>query len=115
MFILQMYTPLHAAASSGQVSVVKLLLEMGAEVDAVNCFGNTALHVACHNGQDVVVTELLGYGAAINAVNNMGLVSDIQAFSSCIQLYMFQTLISQSIRFTLISYVFLHFSLCYLN
>ena len=72
-----MYTPLHAAASSGQVSVVKLLLEMGAEVDAVNCFGNTALHVSCHNGQDVVVTELLGYGAAINAVNNMGLVSFI--------------------------------------
>ena len=70
-----MYTPLHAAASSGQVSVVKLLLEMGAEVDAVNCFGNTALHVACHNGQDVVVTELLGYGAAIDAVNNMGLVN----------------------------------------
>ena len=72
---LQMYTPLHAAASSGQVSVVKLLLEMGAEVDSVNCFGNTPLHVACHNGQDVVVTELLGYGASINAVNNMGLVS----------------------------------------
>ena len=77
IYFLQMYTPLHAAASSGQVSVVKLLLEMGAEVDAVNCFGNTALHVSCHNGQDVVVTELLGYGAAINAVNNMGLVSFI--------------------------------------
>ena len=70
-----MYTPLHAAASSGQVSVVKLLLELNVDVDAVNCYGNTALHVACHNGQDVVVTELLGYGAQIDAVNNMGLVS----------------------------------------
>ncbi|KAH3720655.1 hypothetical protein DPMN_063558 [Dreissena polymorpha] len=69
-----MYTPLHASASSGQVSVVKLLLELHVDVDAVNCYGNTALHVACHNGQDVVVTELLEFGAQINAVNNMGLV-----------------------------------------
>ena len=71
----QMYTPLHAAASSGQVSVVKLLLELNADVDAINCYGNTPLHVACHNGQDVVVSELLGYGACIDSVNNMGLVS----------------------------------------
>jgi serine/threonine-protein phosphatase 6 regulatory ankyrin repeat subunit B len=70
-----MYTPLHASSSSGQVSVAKLLLELGVEVDAVNCYGNTALHVACHNGQDVVVQELLGYGAQIDAVNNLGLVS----------------------------------------
>ena len=57
------------------MSVAKLLLELGVEVDAVNCYGNTALHVACHNGQDVVVQELLGYGAQIDAVNNLGLVS----------------------------------------
>ncbi|KAH3720746.1 hypothetical protein DPMN_063649 [Dreissena polymorpha] len=55
-----MYTPLHASASSGQVSVVKLLLELHVDVDAVNCYGNTALH-------DV-------FGAQINAVNNMALV-----------------------------------------
>jgi serine/threonine-protein phosphatase 6 regulatory ankyrin repeat subunit B len=54
-----MYTPLHAASASGQVSVVKLLLELGVEFDAVNIHGNTALHIACLNGQDVVVSELL--------------------------------------------------------
>ena len=70
-----MYTPLHAASASGQVSVVKLLLELGVEFDAVNIHGNTALHIACLNGQDVVVTELLSYGASINACNHRGLVS----------------------------------------
>lgn len=71
----QMYTPLHASVTSGQVSVVKLLLELGVEVDAVNCYGNTALHVACLNSQDTVVNELLMFGASINAVNNKGLVT----------------------------------------
>ena len=71
----QMYTPLHAAAASGQISVVKLLLELGVEVDAVNTFGNTALHVACLNGQDIVVSKLLEFHAAVNAVNHKGMVS----------------------------------------
>ena len=70
----QMYTPLHAAAASGQISVVKLLLELGVEVDAVNIYGNTALHVACLNGQDIVVSKLLEFHAAVNAVNHKGMV-----------------------------------------
>lgn len=74
-----MYTPLHAASSSGQVSVVKLLLELGVDVDAVNIHGNTALHIACLNGQDVVVSELLSYGAGINSINNRGMVSIVWA------------------------------------
>ena len=69
-----MYTALHAAAASGQISVVKLLLELDVEIDAVNVFGNTSLHVACLNGQDVVVKELMVYGAALNAMNHKGLV-----------------------------------------
>ena len=67
--VLQMYTPLHAACASGQVSVVKLLLELHVEVDAVNAFGNTALHISCLNGQDVVARELLQHGATLNALN----------------------------------------------
>jgi len=74
-----MYTPLHAASASGQVSVVKLLLELGVEYDAVNIHGNTSLHIACLNGQDVVVSELLSYGASINACNHRGLVSNANA------------------------------------
>ena len=69
-----MYTPLHAAAASGQISVVKLLLELGVEVDAVNIYGNTALHVACLNGQDIVVSKLLEFHAAVSAINHKGMV-----------------------------------------
>ena len=75
--LFQMYTPLHAASASGQISVVNLLLELGVEVDAVNSVGNTSLHVACLNGQDIVVNKLLDNGASINAVNNKGMVRSI--------------------------------------
>ena len=69
-----MYTPLHAASASGQISVVKLLLELGVEVDAVNAHGNTPLHIACLNGQDVVVGELISAGAVLDALNHQGQV-----------------------------------------
>ncbi len=65
-----MYTPLHAASASGQISVVKLLLELGVEVDAVNVYGNTSLHIACLNGQDIVVSELISFGASLNSLNH---------------------------------------------
>lgn len=81
---LQMYTPLHAAASSGQITVVKFLLEYQVEVDAVNVHGNTALHIACLNGQDPVVTELLQFGASINSVNHRGMVSNHSLYNTFI-------------------------------
>ena len=70
-----MYTPLHVASAGGQISVVKLLLDLGVEVDAVNAHGNTSLHIACLNGQDVVVRELVSYDAVMDAVNHKGQVS----------------------------------------
>ena len=70
-----MYTPLHVASVNGQISVVKLLLELGVEVDAVNNHGNTSLHLACLNGQDVVVGELLRFDSSVNSANHYGLVS----------------------------------------
>ena len=69
-----MYTPLHAATASDQMSVVKLLLDLGADVDAVKVHYNTALHIACLNGQDMVLSELLSYTSQINALNCKGLV-----------------------------------------
>uniref|UniRef100_A0A3B5A792 Ankyrin repeat domain 28 n=1 Tax=Stegastes partitus TaxID=144197 RepID=A0A3B5A792_9TELE len=74
------YTPLHAAASSGMISVVKYLLDLGVDVGSThillinepNAYGNTPLHVACYNGQDVVVNELIECGANVNQVNEKG-------------------------------------------
>ena len=75
--VFQLYTPLHAASASGQISMVKFLLENNAEVDAVNSLGNTCLHIACLNGQDVVVSELVAAGAQVNAVNGKGQVRGV--------------------------------------
>ena len=72
--MLQMYTPLHAASSSGQVNVVKLLLQLRVEVDAVNAYGNTSLHVSCLNGEDLVVSELIAFGAVLSSHNYKGQV-----------------------------------------
>lgn len=92
------YTPLHTAASSGQIAVIKHLLNLAVEVntrthahtqrqtgrnsvvmlsrwpqiDESNAFGNTALHLACFNGQDMVASELIDCGANVSQPNNKG-------------------------------------------
>lgn len=93
------YTPLHTAASGGQIAVIKHLLNLAVEVkcarlhtratrgqpgrnslilsrrpqiDESNAFGNTALHLACFNGQDTVVSELIDCGANVSQPNNKG-------------------------------------------
>ena len=71
---------MHAACTSGQISVVRLLLDLGVEVDAPTSQGNTALHIACINGQDMAASELIAHGASINAINNKGQVTTRMAF-----------------------------------
>jgi len=81
-----MFTPLHAASASGQINVVRLLLDYSVEVDAVSCHGNTSLHIACLNGQDMVASELIAHGAAVDTPNNSGhvRVSDILSVCLCV-------------------------------
>lgn len=65
-------TPMHAAASAGQVSVVKMFINLGFDINTPNSHRNTSLHLACLNGQDVVVHELLKAGAKVNLANDKG-------------------------------------------
>ena len=68
-------TPMHAAAAAGQISAVKMLLDMGFDINTQNFQKCTPLHLACFNGQDVVVHELLESGANPNIPNENGCTS----------------------------------------
>jgi ankyrin repeat protein len=57
---------LHEAGAFGQVALVQLLLERGAEIDATNAQGRTALHDAIELGQTQVAELLIRRGATVD-------------------------------------------------
>jgi ankyrin repeat protein len=59
-------TALMWAAAAGHVDVVRLLIEAGADVRAVDDEGVTALHLARANGHTEVAAALLAAGADPN-------------------------------------------------
>lgn len=61
--------PLHFAADVGQVECIKLLLERGADIEAVDVDGDTPLHWAAFRGHTDAIEYLLTGGARIDAVN----------------------------------------------
>lgn len=64
--------PIHVAAEKykGDLALLKYLIEKGANVEATNCYGNTALMLACvSNHMDVVKFLLEVCGANPNAMN----------------------------------------------
>ncbi len=60
-------TPLHAAAAGRSVNVMRLLLENGADVNALQQGGWTALHSAAQTGDREMAEVLLTAGASVAA------------------------------------------------
>ena len=66
-----MWLPLQFAAHRGDVSMVKLLLETGANVSPTDS-GTKPIHIASHRGSLEITSVLLGAGAAIDSTDTYG-------------------------------------------
>eukprot|EP01018_Ginkgo_biloba_P001904 Gb_17699 [translate_table: standard] len=70
-------TPLHVAAASNKIDIVKFLLNCSGpeqlELEAKNMYGETPLHMAAKNGCPEVVRLLLDHDALIEARANNGM------------------------------------------
>jgi RNA polymerase sigma factor (sigma-70 family) len=68
------WTPLHLAAHYGQLDLVKLLVEHGADMEAIaeNAVGNTPISAAGFGDRRDIVAYLLERGAAVDAPNAWG-------------------------------------------
>ncbi|KAJ3019819.1 UNVERIFIED_CONTAM: hypothetical protein HDU68_010490 [Siphonaria sp. JEL0065] len=66
------WTPLLMACGGGFKQVASLLLEKGANVDALDKCGKSALHLAAEKGCKEIVRELLQYSANVNSRSSIG-------------------------------------------
>ena len=69
MLFLKAKTALHFAAIYGHVDVAKVLIQNGADVNAVDVQKCTALHRGAQKGHVDVAKVLLENGADVNAVD----------------------------------------------
>jgi len=76
----QSMTPLAIASHTGQLDVVKLLVEAGAKLEAADAFGMTPLAHAAYMTKPDVVEYLIGKGANVHAADKQGRsVTDLAA------------------------------------
>ena len=69
---IQHFTPLMLAAREGHLSIIKLLLDRGANPNLAHPNGRTALHLASSAGHEEIVQSLLFGGAFINVISKRG-------------------------------------------
>ena len=65
-------TPLHRAVGAGRVNIVKVLLKLGADVNARDIHGSVPLHRAALVGCAPVLKELVHNGAELDARDHWG-------------------------------------------
>ena len=76
------WSGIHWAAKNGHVDVVKVLIQTGAHVNAVDDFKRTALHRVAWTGHAEVVKVLIRNGTHVNAVQKQNCTALHKAASS---------------------------------
>lgn len=66
------FTPLMRAAKEGRLAIIEELLELGADLNALNADGCNALWLACYNGNHDIITRLIEAGIEIDRQNGNG-------------------------------------------
>lgn len=61
-------TPLISASITGNVEIIRVLLEAGADVNGIDEWGNSALMAAAEFEHDDAARLLIGYGADVDAI-----------------------------------------------
>jgi ankyrin repeat protein len=72
LFTLNGWTALHWAAHSQNPDIVEVLLQFGADPNAVDFEGATPLHIAADGRNPVIVSNLVRKGARANMRNHFG-------------------------------------------
>lgn len=62
-------TAMHLAASANNVKAIELLLDFGASVSPINCWGSTPLHWAAGKGNIEAIKILVANGADVGTIN----------------------------------------------
>lgn len=73
---------LHASAEAGFIEITQMLIECGAEINALNNVKYTALHLAASKGHDKIVKLLLDHGANVSLHTEAGLNGSALHFAS---------------------------------
>ncbi|XP_047738721.1 ankyrin repeat domain-containing protein 27-like [Hyalella azteca] len=65
-------TALHMACETGNYAIAQMLLQYGADVDAIDINGNTPLHISAAGGNARLLHLLISSGASISSINYNG-------------------------------------------
>ncbi|OBT94388.2 hypothetical protein VE01_07710 [Pseudogymnoascus verrucosus] len=76
------WTALHFAAAYGKADIAMILLQHGANIDAVDSHGQTSLHLASTKGTVETVRVLLDYYPKLEAIDNVGARASHKAAAS---------------------------------
>lgn len=82
-------TPLWCAAVSGNLELVKCLIRLGSEINALSDTGSTPVRSACFMTHLIIVEYLVEHGADINKANYNGgtcLINSVQSVQLCMYL-----------------------------